>query len=196
MATQNLSAPSSRGTSGSITRRRFVETALRGAAVTAAGLWLGPSLARTRAAMAADPAPEFFTPAETATIAAACARIVTGAPGEPGATDVGAVRVIDFLCARTPALRPVYRGGAAGLDETAGSLHGKPFAALPAARRDAILSAVQAGKARGAAWTLLPSPLFFSILLLHTKAAYYTNPLSFPFTGYPGIYDHAHRKRG
>jgi len=177
-----------------ITRRRFVETTLRSAAVTAGGLWLGPHLARTRAAIAADPTPEFFTPGEAATIAAACARIVPGAPGEPGATEVGAVRVIDFLCARTPALRPVYRGGAAGLDETAGALHGKPFAAIPAARRDEILSAVQAGKAAGVTWTRLPSRLFFSVLLLHTKAAYYTNPLSFPFTGYPGIYDHAHRK--
>lgn len=181
---------------GSITRRRFVETALKSAALSAAAVWLGPGLGRTRAAIAADPAPEFLTPAEAVTIAAACARIVPGSPAEPGATEVGVVRVIDFLCARTPTLQPLYRGGAAGLDEAARALHGKPFAGLPPARQDEVLSAVQAGKAAGAAWKQIPSPVFFNVLQLHTKAAYYTNPASFRFTGYPGPYDHTHRKHG
>ena len=175
----------------SISRRRFVETTLKSAALSAAALYLGPNLLRTRAAIAADPAFKFFTPAEAATIKAASARIIPSAPTGPGAIEVGAVNVIDFVCAQSPLVQPLYRGGAAGLDETAKAVHGKPFPAISAAQQDAVLRRVQTGKAVGTVWKQLPSPVFFLVLTLHTKSAYYTNPISFKYTGYPGTYDHA-----
>lgn len=177
-----------------ITRRRFVAATLKSATLSAAALFLGANLLRTRAAIAANPALRFFTPGEAATIAAACARIVPSSPTEPGATEVGAVGVIDFICANTPPIQALYRGGAAGLDETARALHRQAFAKLAPSQQDAILISVQTGKAPGATWKQLPSPLFFLALGLHTKSAYYTNPLSFKHTGYPGIYDTAHKR--
>jgi len=179
-----------------ITRRQFVETTLRTAALSAAALYLGPNLIRTRAAIAADPGLKFLTPEEAVTIAAACARIIPSSPAEPGATEAGAAGVIDFVCANTPPLRPLYRGGAAGLNETAKALHQKAFAKITPAEQDAILASVQVGKAAGKAWKQIPSPVFFFVLQLHTKSAYYTNPLSFKFTGYPGIYHQSHKRHG
>ncbi len=179
-----------------ITRRHFVEATLKSAAVSAVALYMGPHLLQTRAVIAAEPALKFFNPEQAAAIRSACARIIPSSEVEPGATEVGAMNVIDFVCSQSPLLRPLYTGGAAGLDETARLSYGKPFAKLEAAQQDEVLAAAQRGKARGTVWKQLPSPMFFLILTLHTKSAYYTNPASFKFTGYPGLYDYHKKKHG
>ncbi|HWV37221.1 MAG TPA: gluconate 2-dehydrogenase subunit 3 family protein [Vulgatibacter sp.] len=145
--------PPEREEGGGMDRRAFLsQLALLGAAVASfrcaepksAGLDLRPPLP--------PEAPAPFTPAQLATLAAACERILPGGEGIPGAADAG---VIDFAAAelRRPELGEIRKridGGLLALDRRAArAFGGKRFADLGSDEQDRILRETQVGSLQG-----------------------------------------------
>ena len=81
------------------------------------------------------------------------------------------------------------RLGLRGLDQTAQALSMSEFAALDAARQDAVLAAVQKGDPPGIVWRTLPAARFFEELLAEATEAYYSHPLAQEEIGYVGMAD-------
>lgn len=86
-----------------------------------------------------------------------------------------------------PHLRPSWHTGLAAIDAEARGRHGGGFAALDAARQDALLAAIAAGEADPAHWDGLPAQRFFFEVLLKTVAGvYYAHPEAWNEIGFGG----------
>ena len=79
--------------------------------------------------------------------------------------------------------------GLAGFDETAWALTGAGLLDAPAADRDRVIEAVQAGDPPGATWRSLPARAFFEDLLAAATEAFYAHPLAQEEIGYVGYAD-------
>ena len=79
--------------------------------------------------------------------------------------------------------------GLQGLEESARSRFSKGFVFLNEAEQDAVLQAVQQGKAPGTTWETLPSERYFEELLVELTEAYYSHPLAQETIGYVGMAD-------
>lgn len=79
--------------------------------------------------------------------------------------------------------------GLQGLEESARSLFSKGFVFLNKAEQDAVLQAVQQGKAPGITWKTLPSRQYFEELLVELTEAYYSHPFAQEMIGYVGMAD-------
>lgn len=79
--------------------------------------------------------------------------------------------------------------GLQGLEESARSRFSKGFVFLNEAEQDAVLQAVQQGKAPGMTWETLPSERYFEELLVELTEAYYSHPLAQETIGYGGMAD-------
>lgn len=89
--------------------------------------------------------------------------------------------------ARLPPSREAWQRGLGALQAESQARHGCDFAALDAARQDALLHAMQAGTLQGEAWQGLPSALFFSERVLHDiTSAYYAHPIAWNEIGFGG----------
>src|ERR1700726_4100407 len=92
----------------------------------------------------------FFNHADAATIAAFTERLMPGAPGKPGARDADVLNYIDLALAGAYAdQQDFYRRGLAQLEAYCQQTHQASFARLDAARQDAVIAALEDGKAAG-----------------------------------------------
>jgi len=118
----------------------------------------------------------FLNDSDAVTVAAFAERLMPGAPGMPGARDADVLKYIDLALAGAYAeLQDFYRRGLAQLDAYCQLTHQAPFARLDAARQDAVITALEAGKATGFTW---PTAIaFFNTLRTHTMEGMFADPV-------------------
>ena len=118
----------------------------------------------------------FFNYEQAATMAAFTERLMPGAPGKPGASDAGVVNYIDLALSGAYAdLQEFYRSGLAQLDVYCRKTYNTPFAQLDASRQDAVIAAMEQGKASEFSW---PSAAeFFSVIRTHTMEGMFADPI-------------------
>ena len=131
-----------------LSRRQLLARGL----VLGGGLAAGLTVSRPRAlaAAVASETPVVLTPHEWTTVEAIAARLIP-TDHEPGAREAGCVNFIDkALAHEDAALRPLYAEGVRGTDAVARAMGGASFAELAPEAQDAVLRAIEDGKA--AAW--------------------------------------------
>lgn len=103
-------------------------------------------------------------------------RIMPGAPGKPGARDLGVLNYIDLALAGPYArLQEFYRQGLAQLDAYCQSEFKGGFADLSAEEQEKILAALQEGKASGFEWPTAKE--FFETVRVHTMEGMFADPI-------------------
>jgi gluconate 2-dehydrogenase gamma chain len=118
----------------------------------------------------------FFNDEDAATVAAFTERLMPGAPGMAGARDAGVLNYIDLALAGAYAdQQDFYRRGLAQLDAFCQQAHQASFARLDAARQDAVIEALEAGKATGFTWPTAQA--FFNTLRTHTMEGMFADPV-------------------
>jgi gluconate 2-dehydrogenase gamma chain len=132
---------------------------------------------------------------ESATVAAFAERLMPGAPGKPGATDANVLNYIDLALAGAYASQhDFYRRGIAQLNAYCQATHKDTFAKLSAAQQDAVITALEQGKATGFTW---PSHrAFFNTLRRHTIEGMFADPVyggnkdfaGWRLVGFPGAH--------
>jgi gluconate 2-dehydrogenase gamma chain len=179
-----------------ITRRDFLlQTALYGGALFAS---LQIPRPRALAAAAESTKPIVLTTEQWKLVEAISGRIIPS-DDEPGAIEAGVVNFVDkALAHEDKALAPVYVAGLAGVDAVAQKRFQKPFVALAAADQDAVLAALDSGKADG--WPKGPvgAKDFFTAVRAHTVFGFLCDPsyggnrdwVGWKVVGYPGRQHH------
>ena len=118
----------------------------------------------------------FLNRDDAATVAAFTERLMPGAPGKPGARDAGVLNYIDLALAGAYAdLQDFYRRGLASLDGYCRNTHNASFVRLDPARQDAVIAALEEGKATGFTWPTAQE--FFNTLRTHTMEGMFADPL-------------------
>jgi gluconate 2-dehydrogenase gamma chain len=118
----------------------------------------------------------FLNSDDAATVAAFTERLMPGAPGKPGASDAGVLNYIDLALAGAYAdLQDFYRRGLTALDAFCRKAHNQRFVALDAARQDAVVAALEQGKATEFTWP--SAQAFFSTLRTHTMEGMFADPV-------------------
>jgi gluconate 2-dehydrogenase gamma chain len=113
---------------------------------------------------------------ESAAIKAFAERLMPGAPGKPGATDANVLNYIDLALAGAYSDQlDFYRRGIAQLDAYCQATFKEPFAKLPAARQDEVITALEQGKATG--FTYPSAQAFFNTLRTHTMEGMFADPV-------------------
>jgi gluconate 2-dehydrogenase gamma chain len=112
---------------------------------------------------------------EALTLEAMLERLIPSDPSGPGAREALVWRYIDRSLAHDYKLvKPLYTGGLAATNAYARRIHQKPFAELGDADQDAVLTALEGGKATG-----FPAPgsaAFFAALWEHTLEGMFGDP--------------------
>src|SRR5262245_388687 len=118
----------------------------------------------------------FLNRGDAATIEAFTERLMPGGPGKPGARDARVLNYIDLALAGAYAdLQDFYRRGLAQLDQYCRATYGQPFVRLSAAQQDAVITALEEGKATGFTW---PTPqAFFETVRTHTMEGMFADPV-------------------
>ena len=99
-----------------------------------------------------------------------------GAPGKPGAKDLGVLNYIDLALAGPYArLQEFYRHGLTQLDAYCNATWKQSFVDLDPGQQDAALTALQDGKATGFDWP--NSKEFFETLRTHTMEGMFADPV-------------------
>ena len=102
------------------------------------------------------------------------ARLIPGDANGPGATEARAAHYIDrALGGALASSREAYAAGLAALDAYARSSRGVPFAQLPVADQDLVLTDVEAGVATGFGSS---STTFFELVRSHTIQGTFCDP--------------------
>jgi gluconate 2-dehydrogenase gamma chain len=167
------------------TRRTFLVRAVVGAG-SVAGVGLLPDASAQTVDQHQDPkaathAPgaghgTFFNAQDAATITAFAERLMPGAPGKPGARDAAVVNYIDLsLSGAYAELQDFYRRGLTQLDAYCRMTHNETFVRLDASRQDAVITALEQGKARGFTWPTAQA--FFETLRTHTIEGMFADPV-------------------
>jgi gluconate 2-dehydrogenase gamma chain len=118
----------------------------------------------------------FLNDEDSATVTALAERIMPGAPGKPGATDAGVLNYIDLALAGAYAdQQDFYRRGLAALGVYCHATHNAPFAKLDAAKQDAVITALEQGKATGFTWP--SAQAFFNTVRAHTMEGMFADPI-------------------
>src|SRR5437879_363890 len=118
----------------------------------------------------------FFNYEQATTVAAFTERLMPGAPGKPGARDTGVLNYIDLALAGAYAdLQDFYRRGLAQLDQYCRETYRDPFVRLNAGQQDAVITALEEGKATGFSWPTAQE--FFNTLRTHTMEGMFADPI-------------------
>ena len=118
----------------------------------------------------------FFNDEDAATVAAFTERLMPGAPGMAGARDTGVLNYIDLALAGAYAdQQDFYRRGLAQLDAYCHEAHQAPFARLDAGKQDAVITALEQGKATGFSYPTAQA--FFNTLRTHTMEGMFADPV-------------------
>ena len=130
---------------------------------------------------------------DAAAIEAFTERLMPGAPGKPGARDAGVLNYIDLaLAGAYEDQQDFYRRGCAALEAHCQQAHKKSFAQLSAADQDAVIKAMEEGKAAGFTWP--SAQTFFNTLRTHTIEGMFADPVyggnkdfsGWKLVGFPG----------
>lgn len=163
------------------TRRAFLVRAVVGAG-SAAGASLLPDASaqnleqRQDAHAAGAKYGAFFNAQDAATIAAFTERLMPGAPGKPGAGDAAVLNYIDLALSGAYAeLQDFYRRGLAQLDAYCRTAYNNPFVRLDASQQDAVITALEHGKATGFTWPTAQA--FFETVRTHTIEGLFADPV-------------------
>jgi gluconate 2-dehydrogenase gamma chain len=135
----------------------------------------------------------FLNDDDSLTVEAIAERIMPGAPSKPGARDAGVLNYIDLALAGAYAdQQDFYRRGLAALDGYCRATHNATFVKLDAAKQDAVISALEQGKATGFTW---PSAVaFFNTVRTHVMEGMFADPVyggnkdfaGWQLVGFPG----------
>ena len=118
----------------------------------------------------------FLNDEDSATVTALAERIMPGAPGKPGATDAGVLNYIDLALAGAYAdLQDFYRRGLAALEAHCRKNHDASFVKLDAAKQDAVITALEQGKASEFIWP--SAQAFFNTVRIHTMEGMFADPV-------------------
>ena len=118
----------------------------------------------------------FLNDDDAATIAAFTERLMPGAPGKPGAGDAGVLNYIDLALAGAYSdLQDFYRRGLEQLDAYCHTTYSHSFKGLSAQQQDAVIAALDEGKATGFTWP--SAQAFFNTLRTHTMEGMFADPL-------------------
>ena len=187
-------------TSGSSSPSRRLLFKRLGALSIAAATLPGGAVQQSATAQGAAYRPRFFSADEWAFVHAASARLIPNDHVGPGAVEAGVPEYIDRQMgtpwatgalwymqgpfdADAPAtlgyqsrLTPqqIYRLGIAAADGLAQKTEGKSFAQLAPTAQDAVLRAIESGKA---AFATVPAGLFFSMLLQSVREGFFADPV-------------------
>lgn len=89
--------------------------------------------------------------------------------------------------ARLPPIRDAWRIGLAALDAESRQAYGATFADLADTRQRTLVTRMQRGELKDAAWEGMPSDVFFSLRVLHDiGSAYYAHPQAWNEIGFGG----------
>ena len=166
------------------TRRAFLVRAVVGAgSVAGAGLAAPPTHAAQAVeqhddagAHTAGAGHTFFNAQDAATVAAFAERLMPGAPGKPGARDAAVLNYIDLALSGAYAeLQDFYRRGLAQLDAYCRATYNETFVRLDASRQDAVITALEQGKASGFTWP--SAATFFETIRTHTIEGLFADPI-------------------
>jgi gluconate 2-dehydrogenase gamma chain len=172
-----------------VARRELLAGAALGAGVIAGAKLLSEASAQTHAPSTAarttapphvhsngDDHGAFFNDADAETVAAITERLMPGAPDKPGTRDAGVLNYIDLALAGAYAdLQDFYRRGLAQLDAHCRKTHGEPFVRLGAAHQDAVIKALEEGKAEEFSWPAAQA--FFNTIRTHTMEGMFADPI-------------------
>ncbi len=140
--------------------------------------------ARAQGLAAASEALVSLTPPESEILRAIVARLIPADENGPGALEARADRFIDrALGGALKSQRQAYATGLAAVDRYAQSAKGSPFAKLPPADQDAVLTEIQARETS-----------FFNLVRTHTIQGTFSDPfyggnanfVGWDLIGYPG----------
>lgn len=99
-----------------------------------------------------------------------------GAPGKAGATDAGVLNYIDLaLAGAYSSQQEFYRHGLAQLDAYCKATYKGSFVDLTSAQQDAVITALEAGKATGFNWPTAQA--FFNTIRTHTMEGMFADPV-------------------
>jgi gluconate 2-dehydrogenase gamma chain len=99
-----------------------------------------------------------------------------GAPGKPGANDAAVLNYIDLALAGAYAdLQEFYRSGLTHLDAHCRRTYNAAFVQLDAVRQDAVITALEQGKAPDFSWPT--SQEFFTVIRTHTMEGMFADPV-------------------
>jgi gluconate 2-dehydrogenase gamma chain len=155
---------------------------------------LPPVLVRSRAQVQTALSSAFMSlnSAEAQTLRAIIARLIPADENGPGALEARADRFIDrALSGALKAQRPAYSSGLGAVDAFAQSSKGAPFAKLPVADQDTVLTDIQQNRATGFTGQ---SSQFFNLVRTHTIQGTFSDPfyggnenfIGWDLIGYPG----------
>ena len=118
----------------------------------------------------------FLNDVDAAAVKAFAERLMPGAPGKPGATETGVLNYIDLALAGAYSdLQDFYRRGLSSLDAFCHNTHKARFADLDGARQDAVITALEQGKASEFTWP--SAQAFFNTLRTHTMEGMFADPI-------------------
>jgi len=118
----------------------------------------------------------FFNDEDAATVLAFTERLMPGAPGMPGAKDADVLNYIDLaLAGAYQDQQDFYRRGLAQLEAFCQNNYQASFVRLNAAKQDAVISALEEGKAQG--FTFPTAQAFFNTLRAHTMEGMFADPV-------------------
>jgi gluconate 2-dehydrogenase gamma chain len=171
------------------TRRAFLKGAAVGVgAVAGAGIVTEALAAETKPThdhMAAPASPAlptgeqhgaFLNDEDAKTVAAFAERLMPSAPGKPGAKDAGVLNYIDLaLMGAYADQQDFYRRGLAQLETYCQKAYGNSFRRLPADKQDAVITALEGGKADN--FTYPSAQAFFDRLRSHTMEGMFSDPV-------------------
>jgi gluconate 2-dehydrogenase gamma chain len=135
----------------------------------------------------------FFNAQDAATVAVFTERLMPGAPGKPGARDAAVLNYIDLALSGAYAeLQDFYRRGLTQLDAYCRTTYKELFVRLDAARQDAVIAALEQGKATGFTWPTAQA--FFETVRTHTIEGMFADPVyggnkdfnGWKLVGFPG----------
>jgi len=175
---------------GKFSRRQFLARVAAGAGavggagtLASAGCTTGGTQAQQHphAAVAgapAGPATEsfvFFNTPQGHTVDAIAERMIPSDELGPGAREAGVVFYIDRALAGPYAhLKDTYSAGLAAVDVYSETTYGSTFLKLPAERQDAVLRALEDGKATG--FVAPTAQAFFGLLWTHVREGMFGDP--------------------
>ena len=140
--------------------------------------------------------PRFFDGHAFAVMKAACDRLIPQRERERPIDLAGALdcRLADgqgdgWRYAKMPPDADMHAKGAAGLDQASQAMFGCGFAQALCVERNAVLRAVQSGRAAGAVWAEMDAACYFEELLALLVDIYYAHPLALEEIGYVGMAD-------
>jgi len=118
----------------------------------------------------------FLNDEDALTVAAFAERLMPGEPGKPGARDAGVLNYIDLALAGAYAdLQDFYRRGLAALEAHCRKNHDASFVKLDAGKQDAVITALEQGKAPEFTWP--SAPAFFNTVRTHTMEGMFADPV-------------------